>query len=143
MSFHNIIRTFCRAIRKHLQQMFMQIPSVPQLRILASRFEQLFHIPYIIGAIDRSHISILASVIGPKYYYCKRSFHLANMQGIVGPNFRLWDYDFEWARSLHDWVVLLGYKNWKGCITWEERQLKLYSVCSQNVYRKHIWNNKG
>lgn len=65
------------------------------------------------------------------------------MQGIVGPNFRLWDYDFGWARSLHDWVVLLGYKNWKGCIIREERQLKLYLVCSQNVYRKDIWNNNG
>ena len=59
-----IVREFCRAMRKYLQPVFVQTPSESQFRVLASKFEELYGIPYIIGAIDESHISVLALVIG-------------------------------------------------------------------------------
>ena len=69
-----IVRKFCRVVRKHLQHMFIQTPSKLQFRILASEFEQLDGKPYIIGAIDGSHVHVLAPIIGGEDYYCKRSF---------------------------------------------------------------------
>ena len=78
-----IIRNFCRLIRVHLQGTFVQFSSPTRFRISAQEFEALHGIPYIIGAIDGSHIPILALVIGGEYYYCRKSFHSALMQGIV------------------------------------------------------------
>jgi hypothetical protein len=100
-----LVREFCRAVRKHLQPVFVQIPSESQFRVFASRFEKLHDIPYIIGAIDGSHIHVLAPVIGGQDYYCIKSFHSAILQEIVGPYCMFWNYEFGWAGSLHDWNV--------------------------------------
>jgi hypothetical protein len=64
-----IVKEFCRAVRKHLQHVFIQIPSKSQFRVLASKFEQLHGIPYIIGAIRGSHILVLAPIIGYPIIY--------------------------------------------------------------------------
>ena len=42
----------------------MQTPCESCFRVLASRFEQSHGIPYIVGAIDDSHIHVLAPVVG-------------------------------------------------------------------------------
>ena len=44
----------------HLQRIFVQFPSLAWFQILARNFEDLHGIPHIIGAIDGSHIPILA-----------------------------------------------------------------------------------
>jgi hypothetical protein len=97
-----IVKEFCKMVRLHLQKIFIQTPNENRLGILAKDFERLHNIPYIIGAIDSSHILVLARVIGGEdYYYCK-SFHSALLQGIVNTNCIFWDYEFGWAGSLHD-----------------------------------------
>ena len=63
--------------------MFVQTPSESQFRILALRFEQLHDIPYIIYAIDGSHIHILVMVVGGEDYYCKIFFYLVIILEIV------------------------------------------------------------
>jgi hypothetical protein len=72
-----IVKEFCKMIRLHLQKIFIQIPNENRLRILAKEFERLNNIPYIIGAIDGSHIPVLAPVIGGEDYYYRKSFHSA------------------------------------------------------------------
>lgn len=64
-----IIREFCRIIRKHLQPIFVQTPSELKFRFFASRFEQLHNISYIIGIVDGLHILVLALVFGGEDYY--------------------------------------------------------------------------
>ena len=97
-----IVREFCRAVRKYLQPIFVQTPNKSQFKVLASKFEQLHGIPYIIGAIDESHIFVLAPIIGGEDYYCRKSFHSTILQGVVGPYCMFWNYEFGWAESLHD-----------------------------------------
>ena len=70
-----IVREFCKAIRKHLQPLFVQTMNESQFRILASRFEQLHGLPYTIRVIDGSHIHVLVVVVGGEDYYCRKSFH--------------------------------------------------------------------
>ena len=70
-----IVREFCGAVRKYLQPFFVQIPSGSQFRVLASNFEKLHEISYIMGAIDGSHILVLAPIIGEEDHYCRKSFH--------------------------------------------------------------------
>jgi hypothetical protein len=69
-----------------LQKIFIQTPNKNRLRVLAKDFERLHNIPYIIGAINGSHIPILAFVIGGKDYYCRKFFHSALLQGIIDAN---------------------------------------------------------
>ena len=88
-----VVREFCKAVRKHLQSVFVQTPSESQFRVLASRFEKSHGIHYIIGAINGSHIHILAPLIGGQDYYCRKSFHSAILQEIVGPDYMFWDYE--------------------------------------------------
>lgn len=73
-----IVRNFCRLVRVHLQGTFVQFPSPTQFRVLAQEFETLHGILHIIGAIDGSHIPILAPVIG-------------------GDKCVFWNYEFGWT----------------------------------------------
>lgn len=81
-----IAREFCKAVRKHLNPIFIQIPNEMQFRGLARSFKKLHGIPYVIRAIDGSHIHVQAPVIGGEDYYRKKSFHSSILQGIVGLN---------------------------------------------------------
>ena len=58
-----IVQIFCRSVRVHLQRTFVQFSSPARFRVLVQEFEALHGIPRIIGAIDGSHIPILAHVI--------------------------------------------------------------------------------
>jgi hypothetical protein len=70
-----IVRESCKAVRKHLLKVLVQFPNESQFKVLASQFEALHGIPYIVGAIDGSYIPILAPMIGGGDYYCRKSFH--------------------------------------------------------------------
>ena len=131
-----IVREFCRAVRKYLQPVLVQTPNESQFRVIASRFEQLHGIPYIIGAIDGSHIPVLAPVIGGEDYYCRKSFHSAILQGIVGPDCMFWDYEFGWAGSLHDWAVFQVTRIGRGCI---EGKFQPYKLIGDAAYPVRPW----
>jgi hypothetical protein len=59
-----IVREFCKAVRQHLQRIFVQMPSESQFRVLAKEFNALHRISYVVGVIDGSHIHGLAPIYG-------------------------------------------------------------------------------
>ena len=69
-----IVRKFCRAVRNHLRPTFVQTPSGLQFRILASRFNQLYDTPYIIGTISGLQNYVLSPVVGTEDFYCRKYF---------------------------------------------------------------------
>ncbi|HYP42886.1 MAG TPA: transposase family protein [Candidatus Nitrosocosmicus sp.] len=73
--------------------------------MIASEFEEVQGISYVIGAVDGSHIPIIAPKIDPASYYCRKGFYSALLQGVVNSKCLFWDYDFGWAVSNHDWSV--------------------------------------
>ena len=75
-----IIRKFCRAVTQYFQPVFMQTPCESYI---TSRFEQLHGIPYIIGAINGSHIHVLTLVDDGEDYYCRKSFHSTILSFII------------------------------------------------------------
>ena len=131
-----IVREFCKAVRQHLQRIFVQMPSESQFRILAKQFEALHGIPYIVGAIDGSHIAVLAPIVGGEDYYCRKSFHSAILQGIVDVKCRFWDYEFGWAGSLHDWAVFQVTKIGRACM---EGKLHPYKLIGDAAYPVRPW----
>jgi hypothetical protein len=52
---------------------------------------------YVFGAIDRSHILIIAPWNDPTFYYCKKYIYFALLQGVVDAKWKFWDYDFGWV----------------------------------------------
>lgn len=67
----------------------MQFLSVARFRILAQEYEVLDGIPYNIGAINESHILILAHVIEGEDYSYRKSFHSVLLQGVVDTKYVL------------------------------------------------------
>ena len=131
-----IVREFCRVVRKYLQLVFVQTPNKSQFRVLASKFEQLHIILYIISAIDGSHIYVLAPIIDGDDYYCRKSFHSAILQGNAGPDCMFWNYEFGWARSLHDWTIFQVTKIGHACI---EGKFQLYKLIGDIAYLVRLW----
>jgi hypothetical protein len=131
-----IVKEFCKMVRLHLQKIFIQTPNENKLRILAKDFERLHNIPYTIGAIDSSHIPVLALLIGGEDYYCCKSFHSVLLQGIADANCILWDYKFGWAGSLHDWTIFQQTKIGRACI---EGKFLLYKLIGDAAYPVQSW----
>jgi hypothetical protein len=123
-------------VRLHLQKIFIQTPNENRLRVLAKDFERLHNIPYIIGAIDGSHIPVLAPVIGGEDYYYRKSFHSTLLQGIVDANCIFWDYEFGWAGNLHDWIVFQQTKIGRACM---EGKFLPYKLIGDVAYLVRPW----
>ena len=75
------------------------------LRRMTAKFEALKGIPYVIGVVDESHIPIIAPLINPTSYYCRKGYYSVLLQGIVDSKCRFWDCDFGWAGRCHDWTL--------------------------------------
>jgi hypothetical protein len=46
-----------------------------QIQVIASDFEKVKGIPYVICAVDGSHVPIIAPNIDPASYYCRKGFY--------------------------------------------------------------------
>lgn len=60
---------------------------------LADGFEALRGIPFVIGAIDGSHIPIIASKENHADYFNRIGFHSILLQLTVASDCMVWDYD--------------------------------------------------
>ena len=68
----------------------------------AQEFQDLHQIPYVVGAVDGSHIPIVAPRLYAPDYYNRKGFHSVLLQGVVSAKCLFWDFDIGWAGSMHD-----------------------------------------
>jgi hypothetical protein len=61
-----IVREFCVVIRKHLQPLVIPKLTTNKIKEITTSFECLHGIPCILGAIDGSHVPIIAPKVNPK-----------------------------------------------------------------------------
>ncbi len=64
-----IERELCSTIRKHLKPLMIPKLTKDKIKKIIVGFESLHGIPYILGAIDGSHIPIVALKVDQKSYY--------------------------------------------------------------------------
>ncbi|MCO5576370.1 hypothetical protein L7F22_030180 [Adiantum nelumboides] len=69
---------------------------------LAREFEAARGIPFVVGAIDGSHIPIIAPRDNHVDYFNRKGFHSILLQLTVAANCSIWNYDVGWAGSGHD-----------------------------------------
>ena len=100
-----IVRECCETIRILLTRLVLKRPTLIWMKKIATEFEALHGILLIIGAIDGSHIFIIAPIHDPVLYYCWKGFYSCLLQGVVDSKCKFWDYDFGWCGRIHDWAL--------------------------------------
>ena len=70
-----IVRKCCEVIRVLLKPLIFVKLTKQRIEVMASEFKELRGIPYIIGAVDGSHIPIIAPEVDPRSYYCCKRFY--------------------------------------------------------------------
>jgi hypothetical protein len=131
-----IVREFCMAVEKHLKPLVIEKQTASTLRRIAGEFEELRGIPYVIGAVDGSHIPIIAPPLDPTSYYCRKGYYSALLQGVVDARCRFWDYDFGWAGRCHDWTLFQNSHIGKRIMS---GQLAPYKLVGDAAYPMRPW----
>jgi hypothetical protein len=89
------VRELFSAIKKHLKPLVIPKLIKDKIKEITASFENLHGIPYILRAIDGSHILIV-----------KLLLKMVNLFHIDSRNckckVKFWDYDYGWLRSIHD-----------------------------------------
>jgi hypothetical protein len=132
-----ILRDFVRAVLLILKPQYIKWPSTrAALQKLAEGFESLRGIPRIVGAIDGSHIPIIAPRDWPADYYNRKGFHSILLQGIVDSSSCFWNYDIGWAGSLYDYNLFKRSKAFDRC---EEGALQGFSLAGDAAYQPRTY----
>ena len=66
-----IVKEVCEGIKSDLRPLVFSKPTLSIMKQITSEFESSHKIPYILGAIHRSHILIIAPSIDTASYYCR------------------------------------------------------------------------
>ncbi|MCO5603293.1 hypothetical protein L7F22_057442 [Adiantum nelumboides] len=98
-----IVLDFCREVcTSGLCNFYIRWPSSTRMLQMAKEFQKIRGIPYVIGAIDGSHIPIIAPRENVVDSFNRKRFHSILLQLTVDSNYMVWDYDVGWAGSIHD-----------------------------------------
>ena len=96
------VSQFTSAMKQMLLKKFIRWPSAVIMDKFAQEFQNLHGIPYVVGAVDGSHIPIIGPRLHAAEYYNRKGFHSILLQGVVSSRCLFWDFDIGWAGSMHD-----------------------------------------
>lgn len=131
-----IVLEFLGAVKKSLKKKNIKWPSSSMMAHISTEFEALHQIPHIVGAVDGSHIPIVAPSIHAPDYYNRKGFHSVLLQGVVTSRCIFWDYDIGWAGSMHDSNLWSRTRIGRFC---EEGRLAPYALVRDASYPACPW----
>lgn len=105
---HGIHRTtVCKIIKlvsERLASLCGRTVKFPSnLADVKSKFRRLCRIPNVIGAIDCTHVRIQSpGGDNANLYVNRKGYFSFNVQAVVGPDYRFYDFVCRWAGSTHD-----------------------------------------
>ena len=82
------------------------MPQGVNIEVVVDGFLQRWQIPQCGGAIDGTHILIIAPKDHPLDYWNRKQFHSIVMQAVVDHQYRFMDIYIGWPGSTHDARVL-------------------------------------
>ena len=103
---------------------------------ISRNFGALHGIPYIAGAIDGSHIPILAPHEHTADYYYRKGFHSILLQRVVDHSYCFWDYNIGWYGSIHDYNLFSNSNIGKYCFG---GKLNPYALLDDAAYQPCPW----
>lgn len=100
------VQDFCAAAEALLVPEQIRFPTQEKFAEMSAYYENRWGLPHCVGAIDRSHIPIIA----PQDYHCnyfnRNGWHSIILQGVVDGKGLFWNVFAGMAGSLHDARVL-------------------------------------
>lgn len=97
-----VVSQFVTAVNTLMLKKFIRWPSTAVMNKFAEEFQNLHIISYVVGAIDGSHIPIIASRLHAADYYNYKGFHSILLHDVVSNKCFFGDFDIGWAGSMHD-----------------------------------------
>lgn len=107
------VQDFCYAVIKVLLSDHIKTPDTRKLIEMATYFDNRWRAPQCVGAIDSSHIPILAPELFPRDFYNRKGWHSIILQGVVDGKGLFWDVCVGFPGSVHDARVLRQSHFWE------------------------------
>lgn len=82
--------------------LYIKTPSEEEFKLIIQGFKDKWSFPQCGGAIDGTHIGILAPTDSPADYYNSQGFYSVILQGVVDHRLRFWDINVGWPGKVHD-----------------------------------------
>ena len=102
----NSIKDVSCAIIKSLQERFIYIPKNDELKSILETYREKWGFPMCAGAIDGTHIPIIAPKEDHTDYVNRKGYHSVVMQAVVDCNYLFRDIVIGWPGSVHDARIL-------------------------------------
>ena len=96
--FHECVRTMTRI----LTPMFLRLPTQNEFKDISQVFRDKWNFPMICGAIDSTHIPIIAPTEHRHDYYNRKGWYSVICQAVCDGNYLFWDLDVGWPGKVHD-----------------------------------------
>ncbi|XP_029918172.1 protein ANTAGONIST OF LIKE HETEROCHROMATIN PROTEIN 1 [Myripristis murdjan] len=109
----NCVQEFCNAVIRVLLPVHIVQPDATKMIEMARFFSSRWRVPQCVGAIDGSHIPIIAPQQYPKDYYNRKGWHSIVLQAVVDGRGQFWDVCVGFPGSVHDARVLRQSKLWE------------------------------
>ena len=134
-----IVHQVCKAIVDILGPQYIKLPQGEGWQAVVDGFRQRWQFPQCAGAIDGSHIPIIAPPVHAKDYYNRKGFHSIVLQGVVDHQCKFMDVYIGWPGSVHDARVLANSnvfaKAEAGTLFPDTR----HRICGQDVPLANAW----
>ena len=105
-SVYLIVKEVCQAIVNKLLPIYIRIPEGDTLKEVVRQFQSKYNFPQCIGAIDGSHIPIVAPSEFPADYYNRKGWHSVILQALVDHEYRFMNLSVGYPGRAHDARVL-------------------------------------
>lgn len=102
----NCVQDFTDAVIRVLLPVHIKCPDARRLVEMAAFFQSRWGVPQCVGAIDGSHIPIIAPEQYPRDYYNRKGWHSIVLQAVVDGRGVFWDVCVGFPGSVHDARVL-------------------------------------
>ena len=100
------VREVCSVIVEKLAAKFIAVPCGNELKAVVEAFSNKWGFPQCVGAIDGSHIPIIAPKDNATDYFNRKKFHSIVLQALVNYEYKFMDIYVGWSGSVHDARVL-------------------------------------
>ena len=101
---------FCEAVVDILLPHYIKVPTGVRLHDIVDGFSCKWGFPQCVGAIDGTHIPIIAPKDTPLDYFNRKGHHSIVMQALVACDYTFMDIYVGWPGSVYDARVLANSK---------------------------------
>ncbi|XP_070549934.1 uncharacterized protein [Ptychodera flava] len=98
----SIFQETCQKINEEFLKEIIRFPSGNELERVVDSFQQRWGFPQVVGAIDASHIPIIAPEKYARDYFNRKNFHSVILQAVADDKYCFVDMCVGWPGSAHD-----------------------------------------